>query len=214
MEELDRLKLVIDGAEFTFSEADHTSGPLRIRWNSSGAFVNTQTSTVRIVDPQAGSNSAPTFPDSETGARSVDENTAPATDFGTAIAANDLDTGDSLTYSLGSTVNDNDFAIVSSSGQPRTNAALDYETKSSYSVTVSVSDGKDAFGVADSVIDDTIEVTITVNNVNDAPVITNKPANGTLDVAEDTADELKIFRATDDEGLTSPGRWMARTGMP
>ena len=41
---------------------------------------------------------------------------------------------------------------------------LDYESKSSYSVTVSVSDGKDVDGNADTSIDDTIDVTITVTD--------------------------------------------------
>ena len=46
---------------------------------------------------------------------------------------------------------------------------LDYETKSSYSVTVSVSDSKDAGGNADTAADDTITVTITVSNVEEPP---------------------------------------------
>ena len=41
-------------------------------------------------------------------------------------------------------------------------AVLDYETRTSYSVTVSVSDGKDANHQPDAAIDDTVEVTIEV----------------------------------------------------
>ena len=51
--------------------------------------------------------------------------------WGAPVAATDADTGDTLTYTLtgeGATV----FEIVSTSGQIRTKAALDYETKSSY----------------------------------------------------------------------------------
>ena len=51
---------------------------------------------------------------------------------------------------------------MATSGQLRTKDALDYETKSSYSVTVSVRDNKDADGNADTATDDTITVTITV----------------------------------------------------
>ena len=43
--------------------------------------------------------------------------------------------GDTLTYTLGGT-DAADFAIVSTSGQIQTKSALDYETDSSYTVTV------------------------------------------------------------------------------
>ena len=56
---------------------------------------------------------------------------------------------------------------MESSGQLRTKDALDYETKSSYSVTVSVSDSKDAGGNADTAADDTVILTITVTNVEE-----------------------------------------------
>ena len=59
---------------------------------------------------------------------------------------------------------------IDSVGQIKTLAALDYESdpiKRSYSVTVSVSDNKDADGNADTVADDTHTVTITVTDVDD-----------------------------------------------
>ena len=61
-------------------------------------------------------------------------------DIGTAIAATDPD-NDILTYTLGGT-DAAAFRIASTTGQLQTKAALDYETKNTYSVTVSVSDGK------------------------------------------------------------------------
>ena len=51
----------------------------------------------------------------------------------------------------------------------RTKAALNYEDKDSYSVTVSVHDGKAADHHEDTTIDATIAVTITVTDVNEAP---------------------------------------------
>ena len=54
----------------------------------------------------------------------------------------------------------------------QTNADLDHETKSSYTVTVSVRDSLDANGDADEVTDDTIRVTIQVADLNEAPVFT------------------------------------------
>ena len=108
----------------------------------------------------AAGNNAPEFTEGTSTTRSVAENTTASTNIGTAIAATDADSGDTLRYTLGGT-NAASFAIVSTSGQLQTSAALDYETKSSYAVTVSVSDGN---GGSDS-----ISVTITVTDVNEQP---------------------------------------------
>ena len=62
--------------------------------------------------------------------------------------------------------------MVSTSGQLRTKEALDHETKDSYTFTVSVHDGRDAHGNTDNTSDDTISVTVTVNDVDDPPRIT------------------------------------------
>ena len=105
-------------------------------------------------------NNAPEFTEGTSTTRSVAENTASSRNIGTAIAATDADSGDTLRYTLGGT-DMASFAIVSTSGQLQTRAALDYETKSSYAVTVSVSDGN---GGSDS-----ISVTITVTDVNEQP---------------------------------------------
>ena len=63
---------------------------------------------------------------------------------------------------------------------------LDHETRPSYTVTVTVSDGKDAEGNADTTADDTITVTI---DVTDAKTIRrSSPAQtDTRTVAENTA---------------------------
>ena len=57
------------------------------------------------------------------------------------------------------------FSIVSTSGQLQTNAALDYETKASYAVTVSASDQNN--------VSDSISVTISVTDANDPPAFTD-----------------------------------------
>ena len=57
-----------------------------------------------------------------------------------------------------------------------------YETKSSYTVTVTVSDGSLA---------DTITVTISITDVNEAPVISDS-ADTTLSIAENTAAGVNI----------------------
>ena len=104
-------------------------------------------------------NTAPSFPATESGIRSVAENTQAGEDVGASVAATDAD-DDPLTYTL-SGVDDASFEIDASSGQLKTKEALDYETRSSYAVTVTVSDGR---GGSDS-----IALTITVTDVDETP---------------------------------------------
>ena len=47
-------------------------------------------------------------------------------------------------------------------------------------MTVNVRDSKDAAGNADTVVDDTIAVTINLTNVNEAPTFTSPPATATV----------------------------------
>ena len=96
-------------------------------------------------------NVAPEFA-SATTSRTVAENTAAGEDIGNPVAASDAN-GDTLTYALGGT-DTAFFDIDTDTGQLMTLAALDYETKASYSVTVTASDSG---GLSDS-----IDVTITV----------------------------------------------------
>ena len=84
-------------------------------------------------------NAIPQFPQSETRARSVTENTPADTDIGAAFAATDADSGDTLTYSLGGS-DAASFDINKDTGQLQTKAALDFETTPSYSLTVTATD--------------------------------------------------------------------------
>ena len=104
-------------------------------------------------------NAPPTFDEGPTATRTVPENTRSGTSFGDPISASDSD-NDTLTYSLGGT-DAASFSIATSTGQLKTKAALDYETKNSYSVTVSVDD--------DNGGSDSIAVVIAVTNVNELP---------------------------------------------
>ena len=74
--------------------------------------------------------------------------------------------GDTLTYTLGGT-NAASFGIVGSTGQLRTSAALDFETKSTYSVEVTATD----LGGLSDTIDVTINVTDVVEVVPEVPAI-------------------------------------------
>ena len=110
--------------------------------------------------PPVTANTAPVFTDGASTTRTIAENTAAGVNIGSAVAATDAD-NDTLTYTLGGT-NAASFGINSSTGQLQTKAALDYETKRTYTVTVTVSDGS---------LTDTITVTINVNDVADTPVV-------------------------------------------
>ena len=131
--------------------------------------------TIRRV--ASSENQPPVFP-SDTDARSVVEGTAAGADIGAPLTAEDPDVGDALTYTLGG-ADAASFDIVSATGQLQTKADLDYETKASYSVTVTASDSG---GLSDS-----IDVTITVTDVDEnvAPEFADSE-DGARSVAENT----------------------------
>ena len=97
--------------------------------------------------------------------------------MGSAITATDSD-GDTLTYSL-SGDDPASFDIDSATAQitTKTGVTYDYESKSSYSLAVDVSDGN---GGTDST-----PVTVNLTDVNEDPSFAGSPA--TLEVAENSA---------------------------
>ena len=109
---------------------------------------------------------------------SVDENSAEHTIVGVA-AAGDAD-GDSMTYSVSgadAAKFNNVFNFNASTGEitVKSDANIDYESSDkSYSVTVSVTDGEDASGEAESppTTDATTSVSIEVIDVDDPGIIT------------------------------------------
>ncbi len=142
-------------------------------------------------------NLDPSFPSTETGLREVAENNVEGQTVGAPVSATDPDPGDALTYSLSGT--DAASFTIDSSGQIRvaTGVTLDYEGKKSYRVTVQVSDRLDQDDLEDLSVDDTQRVTITVTNVNEAPVVTGP---GTASIKENASAVLATYRATDPEG--------------
>ena len=122
----------------------------------------------------------------------IDENTVGA--IGAAMLATELNSGDTLTWSL-TGANASLFAI-SSSGQLSVVApGLDYEAAATRTVTVKVSDGTDS---------DSEDVTVKVNDIQDeeaeAPVI-GGGASQTITVAENTTSNIgSAFSATDADG--------------
>ena len=125
--------------------------------------------TVRVAapepEPEPQRNREPAFPRSST-TRSIDENLASGANVGARVTASDPDR-DTLTYTLTGT-DASSFSIGSRTGQVTvgTGTMLDYETKASYTVTVSATDGSAS---------DTISVAITVVNMDEVGVVTITP---------------------------------------
>ena len=118
-------------------------------------------SALVVIRPE---NEAPAFSEGESATRVIVEGTAAAMDIGSPVTAIDPD-ADPLTYSLGGT-DASSFDFLTSSGQLRTKAALDADSKKIYTVTISVHDGKDPEKNPDTTIDDTTTVTITVTSTD------------------------------------------------
>ena len=119
-------------------------------------------------------NNPPVFTEGDSTSRSIAENTS----AGVSVAT-DLDEEDVLTYTLGG-IDAASFGIEAAAGQLLTKAPLDFETKHTYAVSVSVSDGK---GGTDS-----ISVTIYVTDLfeNNPPVFT-EGENTSRSIAENTS---------------------------
>ena len=169
--------------------------------NADTVADDTHTLTITIgneVEPPTFNEESPQGQNSLT--RSVAENTPAGRPIGDPVSATSED-GVNLTYSLGGT-DAASFDIDTGNGQIKTKAALDYEgAQITYSVTVSVTDGKDANGITETpaVEDESIDVTISVTDVNEPPQFADD-APTTQTVAENTAAGTNIgsaYTATD-----------------
>ena len=143
---------------------------------------NGGTATIDVTITVADVDEPPEF-DSATAAREVPENTEAGGNIGAPVTANDPDTGDTPAYTLGGT-DANFFDIDGPTGQLQTKAALDYETKSGYTVTVTASDGA---------LTATVDVTVTVTNIDEAGTVTlstnQPPARAEITAALTDPDE-------------------------
>ena len=145
----------------------------------SGATERTATENTTNMVIADTRNKPPKFPDQDAETdgdqtdqeREVDENTAAAQSIGTPVTATDKQfatttsataVDDTLTYTLGG-ADAASFDIVAASGQLQTKAALNKEKKDTYMVTVTATDP--------SGLTATVNVTITVGDVDEAPTI-------------------------------------------
>ena len=155
-----------------------------------------------------GANEAPVFPDqdpdddgdqSDTATRMVPENTAAGMAIGDPVVAEDAN-DDVLTYTLTGAGADS-FDINWATGQIMTKAALDAEANdATYTVTVRATDpsGIPQVETAQTANSDTIEVTITVTNIDEPPTVTGD-AEVTFQENGAIATELNTYTENDPE---------------
>jgi len=173
--------------QYTFSVIAH-DGLLR------GIIIVTLNVTDDVSEPSI--NRPPVFTDGDNTTRSIVEHLPPNRNIGKPVSATDTD-DDRLTYSLSGS-DAAAFSIDSSTGQLKTKALLDYETKNQYIVVVTVSDGK---GGSDSI---TVIINVVDLSVNNPPVFTEGDST-TRSIAEDAPSGTNIgapVSATDIEGDT------------
>lgn len=139
----------------------------------------------RKVDGDMAAITAPDFANA-TEARPVGEN-ASAGNVGAAVEAPDAD-GDTVYYSVAATGTSQtargdlaafhrDFALDETSGQisVRSGARINYEARSAYTVKIDATDRETSTGAAEQPpygIDDSVTLTITVDNVDEAGTVT------------------------------------------
>ena len=126
-------------------------------------------------------NRSPEFSGGSTTNRSVAENTPAGANIGDPIGATDRE-DDTLTYSLRG-VDAESFDIDPATGQLLTKAPLDHEAQAAYSVIVSVSDGKSSSGRDSDARDDSVTVTIDVENVDEPGAVALSSYQPQVDVA-------------------------------
>ena len=139
-------------------------------------------------------NRAPFFEDGLETTREVPETAIQGASVGGPITATDLDTGDTLTYTLDDPSN---LFEIGTNGQITVLAdnSLDHEDVQDYSMEVAVTD-RTTDGLTDK-----IEVKVLVTNVNEPPVIARTTGDDALSYPEDTATTRVLHRytATDPE---------------
>ena len=152
-------------------------------------------------------NTAPSFPLPELNEdgeprdsleRMVAENADSGEVAGDPVAAVDSD-GDALTYRL-SGEDAGHFDIDGATGQLSSRSVFDYEAKATYSVIVSVLDGKDTDGNPDTAIDDSTAVSVIIINEGE-------PGGLTLSAAQPRVGSSLAAVLTDPDGVVGEAEW-------
>ena len=171
----------VTGTTFTYTPRNRGSHRVEASYTKTDGNKKSASATISVrAKPTTGTNVAPLFP-SGSESRSVDENSPPGTRVGSVVMATDR--GDTLTYTLTDSLNS--FDINPATGQITVGArtTLDFETTPSYTVMVTATDpwGPSATPIGAT----TQDVTITINDVNEAPMISMGDTKAS--VAENTS---------------------------
>ena len=126
----------------------------------------------------------PVFPTDGDYDRSISESLRAGSNVGAPVTASDGN-NDRLTYSIAAS---DEFEIVESTGQLRTKVELDHEGREQYSVTVTATDP--------SGLTDTVSVTITVEDLNETPVVSGE-SSLELEEGTGTGITLAAYTSTD-----------------
>ena len=138
----------------------------------------------------------PVFSDT-TLTREIAENTAADTNIGEPIPAATDGDGQTLSYTMGGTDADT-FTFEDTTRQIKTKDPLDFESKSSYSVTITAEDTDNETG--------TVDVTITVTDVADDPTVSI--GEGSAEEGEDVTFEVTFSEPATKAATVS---WTAST---
>ena len=152
---------------------------------------NSVTGTVTITVTDVADNNAPTFADAS---REVAEDASPGDNVGDPVTATDADAGQTLSYAIKSGNTGDVFAIDGSTGQITVAGALDHEDTETYTLTVTATDDGTPAKEADA------EVTITVNDVNEAPAFAAVETQSVPENAPNDTPVVTVMAADEDEG--------------
>ena len=144
-------------------------------------------SAYRVQEPPATPQS-PEFATNGDYERSIRENLSAGRNLGAPVRATDPN-NEKLTYSIPTS---DDFEIIDSTGQLRTNAMLDHEDQDVHTITVTATDPGG--------LTDTVTVTITVEDVDETPVVLG-PAS--VNIWEYDSGNIETYTSTDpdEEGI-------------
>jgi len=151
---------------------------LTVTATDDGALADTATITVNVTD----ANDAPVANDATF---TIAENVAGGVEVGKYMAT-DADAGATWSYAITAGNDDGVFAIDADTGiiTIADNSTIDFESTTSYALTVTVTD--------DTALTDTAAVTVNVTNINEAPTVTG----GVFAFAENVADDFVVGSVT------------------
>ena len=177
-----------------YDDPDDADGDNRYEITINAADATPKTGTLAVVVTVSNTNESPVLK----GVASYDYD-EDRTDAVATFTATDPE-GDSIGWTL-SGDDASEFEIddgeLTFSTQPNYESPADSDTDNVYEITVEASDGTNT---------DTLDVTVTVDNVNEAPTITTEPTPSDLEYTAGLTIAVYTFEATDPDANTTL-RW-------